>query len=445
MSLLERLFSKSVPKESLPAIRFGRFSDAFRSEAQYDAWDQATSAYDAEDYLKSFQLFLDYLYNEAEDNVHYQRLEDGRRIEFELYQGSKRITGEADAAHIRVEARIARVKELHIGYLRRLVEQNFDLKYARYALSEDQHLCLVFDTLALDSSPYKLYYAFKELAVHADKQDDLLLDEFESLEPVDNQHIIPISEEVKEVKYQYILQSIQNGLQYLDSDASPRETEFSGGVAYLLLDLCYRLDFLISPEGYMTECLERIHRQYFAEDEQSNAQKIQLIKREFHKLTERSREDFFKEFYEVRLSFGITNPVSHAKLQEFIDAELYHMDWYLEQGYEQVALAIPGYILGYSLFNYGLQAPIRDLIFLYYRLVEPDYFRGLGFPQDEPLIENGRYHKRHIQRALRRIEQRYRGAFPNLYLSGRHLDYETKAGFVRSYLGLIRDLDLNKL
>lgn len=445
MNIFERLFNTSIPEETLPAIRFGRFSDAYKSDAQYDAWDQATEAYDDEKYLQSFQLFLDYLLNKHEDNVQYQLTKEGTQIDFELFQGSKCIAGLADAAHIRVEARIAKVNDLHIGFMRRLVELNFDLKYARYALSDDNHLCLVFDTMVLDSSPYKLYYAFKELAISADKQDDLLLDEFETLMPVDHQHIISVPDSVKESKYQYIQQSIQLVLDLLESKEGPSENEHPGGVAYLLLDLCYRLDFLISPEGYMTECLERIHRQYFAVDELTNAQKIATIKREFKKLQERSKDDFFKEFYEVRLSFGITSPVSHTKLQEFIDAELYHMDWYVEQGFPNVALAIPGYILGYSLFNYALTAPTRDLVFLYYRLTEPDYFDSLGFPTDYPMVEQGRYNKRNIQRALRRIQLRHEERFPNFRVSASNLKFETKLVFVRSFLQMLRDLDLTRI
>ena len=40
-----------------------------------------------------------------------------------------------------------------------------------------------------------------------------------------------------------------------------------GAVAYLLLDLVYKLDFLLIPEGYTMEALERMHRMYFARED----------------------------------------------------------------------------------------------------------------------------------------------------------------------------------
>ena len=61
--------------------------------------------------------------------------------------------------------------------MRRLVESNYVLEYSRYGLDDDDNLVIKFDTSALDASPYKLYYALKEVAANADKQDDLLLDE----------------------------------------------------------------------------------------------------------------------------------------------------------------------------------------------------------------------------------------------------------------------------
>jgi hypothetical protein len=63
------------------------------------------------------------------------------------------------------------------------MEANHRLNFSRFALDNDNHLCIVFQTGALDASPLKLLHALRELAINADKKDDLLLEEFKSLTP----------------------------------------------------------------------------------------------------------------------------------------------------------------------------------------------------------------------------------------------------------------------
>ncbi|RMF30755.1 MAG: hypothetical protein D6765_02775, partial [Bacteroidetes bacterium] len=247
MNFLQKLFGRtSVSLEEGPPIRFGRFSDSYKSEQQYDAWDRSLEAFEKEDYLESYRQFFQYLRDPLEDNVTL-REDNPARLEFELLQGSRKVYGYADRRRFRAEAKIARAKELSVGFLRRLVEENFDLKYCRYALDEENNILIVFDTYSLDSSPYKLYHALKEAATKADKQDDLLLDEFKTLQPVESGFKEDLPEAEKAVKYQYLTMEIQRAFQELDS-GKPDPNQYPGAYAYLLLSLCYKFDYLLKPE-----------------------------------------------------------------------------------------------------------------------------------------------------------------------------------------------------
>ena len=97
--------------------------------------------------------------------------------------------------------------------MRRLIELNYDLEYSRYALDDNNTITMVFDTYALDASPYKLYYALKEIATKADKMDDLLLDEFQMLRATDKSLQLPIPDVEKEIKYQFTTQAITKVLE----------------------------------------------------------------------------------------------------------------------------------------------------------------------------------------------------------------------------------------
>ncbi len=440
MGLFDRLFGNSTKTVPQPDIRFGRYSDSYKEMDKNEVWEKAILKFDEEDFLEAYRLFFHYLRDEQEDNVKCWDVESG--IRFEFYQGSKKITGFANTKKLMAEAKIAKTKETNVGFLRRLIEHNYSLQYSRFALDEDNNITIVFDTYTLDGSPYKLYSALREVATHADKQDDLLLDEFKVLDPVDTSHLRELAPDEKKAKYNFIERQIKTVLNEIENGTLDRE-QYPGGMAYLLLNLIYKLDYLIKPEGYMMETLERIHRLYFAKDDKTTVQKNQQLCRELQTLLDRPREDFFKEMYQVTHTFGITTPVNHDRLVSFIDGELGNMDWYAENGYQAVALAIPGYIVGYCQFNYALPGPDRDLLHLYFQIFEAYYFRSLSFTNHYFDEQKQQLNKRAIRRAIEQIADRYASEYPRLKPAANLLDFSSLPTFARSYLTMVRNLDLS--
>lgn len=443
MSLFDRLFSKKLAEQQEPDIRFGRYTDSYKTAAQYEAWDQSLEAFEQEDYIGSYRSFFSYIHDAREGNVVLQ--ENGEeRIEFELYQGSKKVVGFANAFQLKASATVAHADDLHIGFMRRLIEQNYDLKYSRFALAQNNDIQIIFDTYTLDGSPYKLYYALKEVATNADKQDDLLINEFPMLKQTQASHLRDLPREEKEVKYRFITEKIQSVFREMDH-GNLDGNQYPLGVSYLLLDLCYRLDYLAKPEGFMMESLERMHRQFFAKDEKNTAQKNQVLRKEFEHLLERPKEELFKELYIVRSTFGITNPVNHDALVNLIDGELHNMDWFVEHGHEQIALAIPGYLAGYSLFYYAVPKPDRDFLHLYLQITEPDYFSALGFPDQYYRPEKGQFDKRAIRRAIKKIVETNQDHYPKMRPTLSSLRFDNLAAFAKSYLLMVRNLDVTKV
>jgi len=440
MGLFDKIFGKNHELASQPNIQFGRYSDSYKSAKQYDAWDVALEKFEEKNYLESFSKFFEYLNDKKENNVVWSR-ENGT-INFEIYQGSKKIAGEANDKEFKASSKVVKTESLNIGFMRRLVESNFDLKYSKFALDTENDIVIVFSTSSLDGSPYKLYFALKELATNADKQDDLLLDEFDSLTPLSNQHIQDLSTTEKEIKFQLIHQKINSVLKEIDTGKLSPD-KYPGATAYLLLDLVYRLDFLVSSEGYMTDLLERMHRKYFENDGKATAQKNLAMKKEFIKLLERPKEECFKEMYRVKATFGITSPVNLDKIVSFIEGELGNMDWYHENNHHNVALAIPGYIIGYCLFNYAVPKPVLDLFLLYYQITEPEYFRELGFTNNY-LKEDKTLDAKAIKRAFERIEAANKNRYTKFKIKDGSIKYESLPLFAKSFLQIFRQFDLTK-
>ena len=442
MGFFNRFFGTSTAQEEQPQITFGRYSDSYKESTQYDAWDRSLECFEEEKYIEAYREFFTYLRDPKEDNVSFSK-EDGK-IQFELFQGSKKIHGVADAERIKIEARIAKADVLNLDFMHRLIEQNYSLKYSRFALDPEDNIVIKFDSFTLDGSPYKLYYALKEIATNADKQDDLLLDEFVMLHPVEIAHLkeLPVAE--KKVKYDFIIEEIQAVLEEVDHGKLDTK-QYPGGMAYLFLHLSYKLDFLVRPEGFMMETLERVHRLYFANDGKNTFDKISILRDEFEKLKGRSQEDFFKEMYLVKSTFGITNPANHDRVVSFIEGELHNMDWYSENGYDKIALAVPGYIVGYCMFNYAVPAPDRAFFFLFYQITETRFFNALGFTSRYYNSDQQQFDKKAIKRAIRHIVSEHEMSYPDLYPNTNALNYTSLHDFAKSYLLMIRDLNLARM
>lgn len=439
MGFFDRLFGKDSEPSAEPDIRFGRYSDSYKEESQYDFWDSSLAMFDNEEYLPAYQKFFNYLLDNKEDNVKYWEKDGG--IQFEVYQGSKKITGFANKEKVTAEAKIARTDALDDNFMRRLLEQNYSLKYCRFTLDPDNVLSIKFDTYTLDGSPYKLYYAFKELATNADKQDDLLVDEFQSLQPVEINHLKELPPKEKEVKYNFIIHEIKSVLTEIENGKLDPE-QYPGAIAYLLLNLCYELDYLIKPEGFMMETLERIHRKYFEKNTSSTKEKNDVLIEELTALYQRPKEDFFKEMYRVKSTFGITTPANHDRVISFIDGELGNMDWYNANGHDKVARAVPGYIVGFCLFNYAVPQPDRDFLHLYYKITKAQYFQDLGFANILYNPKSKTFDKKAIKKAIKNIQEKNKEKFPRVNPNVGRLNFDSIAEFSRSYLIMIRNLDM---
>lgn len=438
MGFFDYFFSKKNT-DTGPKIQFGRFSDAYKEEIKYDAWDKALEQYENEEYIESYKSFFTYLLDESAHNVTFQE-KDGR-LHFEFYQGSKKIEGKADNMSITAEAKIAKTEKLHIGFLRRLLEENYQLRYCRYALDVDNNITAIFTSHIIDGSPYKLYYGLKELSTYADKKDDILISEFKTLKPINNGHVRHVDASEKRIKFNYKNTNIQRALDTIDNSKLNID-HFPGAESYIYLDLVYRLDYLLKPEGNTMELIDNIHNLYFQNKEVSPNQKNRIIRKELKQILDIPQGEFDKEIYDVKSTFGITQPSGLKRIQEFIDSEIKNMDWYYQNGHTVYALSIPSYIVGYSLFNYSMPAPMRDLFNLFYQIMEYTFFADLGI-QGQYRTEKGVNISR-IKKEIKSIISLHADDYPNIKIDLRKLSFLDICDFNRTYLEIIKNINFQR-
>jgi len=440
MGFFKNLFSPIQSIEDQPDIQFGRFSDSYKEEEKYDAWDKALEYFEAESYIDSYKQFFYYLADDDLGNVEVDYNQG--QLSFTIYQGSKIIVGRADHTKVTAEAKIATCTRPNIAVFRKLLEDNYQMKYSKYAMDVDHTITTIFSTPASDSSPYKLYYALKEMATHADASDDVLISRYEELQPINTGHIRTISNSEKEIKYTYLQNSVRETMEAVQNSRL-NLSQHPGAVSYLYLDLLYRIDYLLKPEGNTMETVASVNKEYFKESTKSIQAKNNDIRLEIQELSELTFESFEQELYEVKSTFGMNSPSGQSRIKEFILSEISNMDWYLTNGHKAVALAIPSYIAGYSLYNYSMPAPLRSLLQLFYRVVEFPFFDAIGF-EDKFVKSDSSLDKMTIKRAIQQVVKTYKSDYELLRPQYGQLDYTDIFAFAKSYLMMVANVDLTR-
>lgn len=417
-----------------------------RTKERTNIWEEALKAYDDKRYMDAYIGVLNYLKNPYAENVVYKAFSDSENngFVFELLQGSKKLNGRVTPKNITITTEVVCAKKMNVGFMRRLMEINYNLNYSRYALDDTNNILLKFHSSTLDGSPYKVFNALREIALHADKQDDLLVDEFSAfLEMKNIGSRSELSEHERQIKYVFLHKQLKNALAELHEGKLDIE-KYPTAALHILLSVAYKLDYLTRPEGLTMEVIERVHRIGGEEDGKTAFQKLQVIRRDFQKILERSEDRLHNEFYDTISTFSRIKDVEHETLSQMIETWEQDLDFFLKEDYEAAALGLVGFIVGNGLFASVLPKPDRQLLELYYRITECEFFHSLGVPTPQYgtyLDENtNTLNEKAIKSALRGILEAYHTEFPDYRPNYKLLNFDTLPEFAKSYLVFLKNL-----
>jgi hypothetical protein len=419
-----------------PEILFGRYSDNNKPVAKVNRWTDADNLYKARQYPQSLDAFFDYLRDDNTGNVVYER--NGAEGRFHFFQGSKIVHGSFDRENFQAEVTLARMPQPSAPVMRRLLEMNFNLYYSRFAL-DGNRLCMRFDSEMQTANPSKLYYGLKEMATKADKQDDLLVQDFASLQPADTGHMTDIPRAEKEVKYAYLQKWIK---ETLDQVASLDADKFSGGIAYLLLGLAYRLDYLLSPEGNLLYDIEKIVGIYFQKDEKPTVEKNRDMIEAFKKIQAKSKEEIFSFLFRSKYTFAIVAPQTHKAVTDSIVGANTNAPWYRDNGYPSIARQIAEYGFSYCQYSFSLPRVITEWFHLFMMINHSDYFEALGFREKLYDPSKNRFAQERIMEKIKQVENKWRDKYPLMRFKTENLFFGTLEDFDLSFTSEIANLNM---
>jgi hypothetical protein len=437
--MLEKIFSWSKKKpeeEAEPGLQFGRYSDNNKTVDKVEKWNEAENLFKEKKYHESIAAFFEYLKDDDMDNV--VHTQEGNKGSFHFYQGSKIVRGFYNEELLEAETSLAYMPQPNVPVMRRLLEMNFSLYYSRYAINGDK-ISMLFDSDIETANPSKLYYGLKEMATKSDKQDDLLVQDFTSLEKVDTEHITDLPEEEKAVKFKYFKKWIR---ETLDLIGGIDVDKYSGGIAYLLLALAYRIDYLILPEGKLLSELEKIVEIYFRKDDRPVTEKNQEMIESYQKLLDKDKGEFYPYLFRSKYTFSIVTPQNYKTIADAIYNANQNIAWYKENRLNDVAARISEYGLSYCQYSYSLPRPVTELFLLFMMTNYGDFFKELGYKTEYYNKETGQYNKEAISSRIDDIEQRWRSKYPELKFNKDKLVYDNQVAFNQSFTTEVEYLNL---
>lgn len=441
--MLEKIIRWSKRKEEddgeggkEPSVRFGRYSDNNKPVPKVEKWNEAEALFKEKKYAESILSFFEYLRDEEQDNVQVTRGET--ETTFHFVQGSKIVRGTFNAERLEAEVVLAQMPQPSVPVMRRLLEMNFNLYYSRYALHEGK-IYMFFDSDIETANPSKLYYGLKELATKADKQDDLLVQDFTTLLPIDTEHVETVPDAEKEIKLRFFKKWIEDTIALvgtIDND------KYSGGVAYLLLALAYRIDYLLVPEGKLQAELEKIVEIYFRKDNRLVTEKNQEMIECFQKLTTKDKSEFYPYLFRSRHTFSIVTPQNYKTVADAIYNANQNIGWYKEHKMPEVAARISEYGFSYCQYSYSLPRPVTELFHLFMLVNYPDYFSALGFGEVLYDQEKKEYNTKKIEEYIADITTRWKDKYPELKFDTGKLKYDNPVAFNQTFTTEVEYLNL---
>ncbi len=436
--MFDKIFGWGKKKEEPAAgVLFGRYSDNNKPVEKVNRWTDADNLFKEKKHPESFDAFFDYLKDDGAQNVVYER--KGDEGKFHIYQGSKIVRGVFDKEQVKAEVTLAKMPQPSVPVMRRLLEMNFSLYYSRFAL-DNERLCMRFDSDIETANPSKLYYGLKELATKADKQDDLLVQDFAMLQTIDSEHVEAISQPHKEIKYEFLQKWIK---QTLDLIVTLDADKISGGISYMLLTLVYRIDYLVTPEGKLLNDLEKIAAIYFKKDERPATEKNRDMIEEFKKLQLKTKEEIFSGLFQSKYTFSIVAPQNHKAVADAIHAANLNMVWYRDNNHPFIASQVIEYGIAYCQYSYSLPRVITELFDLYMQINYGDYYQALGHKEQYYTPEKNQFNMQGIGDRINSIQEKWKTKYPNLAFKVGNIRYDSLVNFNHTYTTELETLNMD--
>lgn len=359
--------------------KWGRFSDINKSKHQLNEWNTSLEYFENQQYLLGFQHLLNYIQNADKSNVQYQNQKEN--ILFTVFHNQLKIEGNFNLENLNIALPIANLKQKPLPLLRKILSVNYDLNYSRFVIENEQLILKGFLT-SIEYNPYLIYNLIQEIALKGDLVINGILndkakgDKLEGVEILKNFNPSPLLDIRWKILNEWITKTIQRS-----NEISLKG--ISGGASYLLLNLAYRIDYFLSPTGPLQMSIEKIHSDFFMEDNLTTEEKNKKMVDTFT-FIQNKLQNFPKYFLftDATYSFSFTSNSKIDAIINHLSKSLENYLWYQENNYPDVALECFEYGVLYNTFNYKIPSVLEDLFELFMAIINFETAKTLNYPYE---------------------------------------------------------------
>ena len=431
-------FKTSSPSNE--PYHFGRFISYKKTPEQQELYQHSKKAFSQQQYLEGYENYFKYLcfYDDKEEcsNITFSRNDDS--LQFKMIQGSAIVKGLITQRHLKASVNIAYTLKDNIAVMRRLLEKNYMYTYSTFYFEKDTlKIKIYFDNIAL--SPQKVFFPLRELAINADKEKELFLDEFNDLDPIELDHIEAMDTSLKETKLRFFREWIDKTEQKV---ALIPTQEQSGTIAFIWLGLLLKIDYFITPRGKIGFDIYEAIQEYYLDDYKLVEEKNDALQKAVIKLKELETLKLSKSLYPIKQTFDIFTDNNLDEIRAFIDETLSKVIWYKEHRYEEVIMNIYEYLGLYMLYNFGMNDCLRELVQFNVKLHNSDFYSALGVQSP---YKNEKLNANKVAKEITQIIQGYAEKYPHLENFSEMLNYKSIEKFHHSYFIALKNLSFSEL
>lgn len=421
---------------------FGRGINASIAPDEEELFNKSYESFEKQNIIDAYDYFFRSLENYnieiANQNIITNKYED--KLEFEIYQGSAKITGTITQENLYAEVTLIKKENASVALKRYILEKNYQFTYIYY-FTDNKYIKLKLFLDNITMTPQKIFFPLRELALNSDFDKDHIKSEFPEIILEDIEHITQIDDKELNLKYNFMhkwIEELEEKVLTLPSNDN------AGMQAFLHLNLLFKIDYLLVPKYRIYQKTTKKVQEYFNNEGSAVETKNEELKEYIENLKTMNFKKFSKNFYNAKYTFNPIEKTSFEEIVDFINESILKIRWYKNNRYNQIIPTIYNYIAFYILYNYGLNQVVRELLHTLVEIQHQAFFKELDYHMlyDE---KNELFFKKDIIKKIEEIVEPHQSKFKELKPFGEELNFTNMNEFSHSFYLQIQNLNFEEV
>lgn len=421
---------------------FGRGINASLCKDEENLFNKSYEAFEKKEILNAYEYFFKSLENfsNGQSNQNVIIVKKDNKLNFEIFQGTSRITGTITKENLYAEVIITKKTLANVALKRLLLERNYQLTYAYY-FSDNEYIKLKLYLDNITMTPQKVFYPLREIALNSDFDKEYTKSEFPKITLEDIKHLKSMDEEELRLKYDFM----QRWIDEINAKIATLPSNDNAAMqSFILLYLIFKIDYLIVPKYGIFQKSSKKITEYFSDENLTVESKNEEIRKYINELHEMNFEEFKTNFYDAKYTFNPSDKSPHEEIEIFINESLAKIRWYKNNRYNQVIPTMYKYVALYLLYNYGLHPVTKALLHTLVEIQNPAFFKALGY---DTLYneQEATFSKKAIISKIEDIISPYQSRYKMLKPFGDKLNFTSLNEFSNSFYLQLKNLDFEEI